>query len=239
MQKYNIYIDESCHLQNDFSKSTMCIGYIKIPAESYEIHKQEIHKIKLKHKTPVETKWEKISISRMDFYKELIEYFFYSDMQFRCVLVKYKQNLNHDQFNQGSHDNFYYKMIYFLLTNPFFNPAEENEYKVILDIKDTRSKDKLKKIREVFENKNFGNSPFKSFQHIRSHENPLIQLADLFIGAVSYKTRLQFDEIKKTSEAKLKVIEIIEKLSGYTLNESSEPWEGKFNIFDHQPKKRI
>jgi hypothetical protein len=217
----------------------MCIGYTKLLSDNYQQHKEAIHRLKLKHKTPMELKWEKISKSRLNLYYELIEYFFNSDIEFRCLLVKYKENLDHEQFNQGSHDNFYYKLIYFLLFNPFFNPANGNEYQVYLDIKDTRGKEKIEKIEQVFGNYYKGESPFKYFQHIRSEETPLLQLTDFFIGAVSYKARLLKDEIKQPSNTKLKIIEKIEELSGYELEESSEPWDTKFNIFDHQPKKRI
>lgn len=239
MSVYKLFIDESCHLQNDYSKSIMCIGYIKTLAEKYFEHKNEIQNIKLRYKTPMELKWEKISKSRIPLYSDLIEYFFNSDLEFRCILVKYKENLDHDQFNQGSHDNFYYKLIYFLLFNTYFNPAEGNEYKVYLDIKDTRGKDKIEKIKQVFRNYYTGFSPFTLFQHIRSEETPLIQLTDLFIGAVAYKARLSKGEITDPSETKMKIIEKIEKLSGYKLEESSEPWDSKFNIFDHQPKKTV
>jgi hypothetical protein len=238
MSTYKIFIDESCHLQNDFSKSIMCIGYTKLLSDNYNKHKEAIHSIKLKHKTPMELKWEKVSKSRLDMYYELIEYFFNSDIDFRCILVKYKENLDHEQFNQGSHDNFYYKLIYFLLFNTYFNPANGNQYQVYLDIKDTRGKEKIEKIEQVFENYYRGDTPFNYFQHIRSEETPLMQLTDFLIGAVSYKARYLKDEIKQPSETKLKIIEKIEELSGYKLEESSEPWDTKFNIFDHQPKKR-
>ena len=239
MNIYNLYIDESCHLQNDYSKSIMCIGYIKSAFENNQEHRDQIQKIKLKHKTPVELKWEKASPSRLNMYYDLIDYFFKSDLQFRAVLIKYKENLNHEQYNQGSHDVFYYKTIYYLITNEYFNPNGKNEYHVYLDISNTRGRDRKRKIIEVLGNHYKGKNPFTFFQHIRSHETPLLQLTDFFIGAVSYKARLLKGEIQNPSQVKLKIIERIEKLSGYSLDESSEPWDTKFNVFDHQPKKRV
>ena len=216
----------------------MAIGYIKSPAENYHLHRENIQKIKLKHKTPTELKWEKASASRMGMYMELIDYFFNSDLQFRCALIKYKENLDHEKFNEGSHEIFYYKTIYYLITNFYFNPNGKNEYHVFLDISNTRGRDKKKKILEVLSKLYKGSNPFTYFQHIRSHETPLLQLADFFIGAVSYKARLIKGEIQNLSPVKLKIIERIEQLSGYSLDESSEPWDTKFNIFDHQPKKQ-
>ena len=131
---YNLYIDESCHLEND-KKPVMCIGYTKVLTENYLTIKEDIKQLKLTYKTPTEIKWNTVSYSRMPFYKALIDYFFEKDIDFRCVLIKYKAKLEHQKFNNGSHDTFYYKIVFFLLksaTNPL------NEYKVYLDIKDTR-----------------------------------------------------------------------------------------------------
>ena len=232
---YNLYIDESCHLEND-GMPVMCIGYTKINAEKYSEIKERIKKLKLQYKTPTEIKWNNISASRLPLYKAMVDYFFEADIYFRCILVKYKGKLDHEQFNQGDHDNFYYKLIYFLLQSATNPPA--NEYKVFLDIKDTRGKERLKKIEEVLHNKHNGNSPFKEFQHINSKENVLLQLTDFFIGAITFKAR-GLEKESNANKAKIELVEYIETKSGYSLDEGTEPWEGKFNIFDHQPKQSL
>jgi len=228
----NIFIDESCHLEHD-NLPVMCIGYIKVSQKNYHHIKENLKAIKEKHYNPFELKWNKVSPSRQELYRELIDYFFENPLFFRCVIIKYKQNLDHDQFNMGSHDNFYYKMIYYLLR---LNNDPGTQYRVFLDIKDTRGREKLRKIDEVFSNYYKGVSPFIYFQHIRSHENVFIQLADLFIGAITYKAR---GEHKKTDANPIKkfIVEYLEERSGYIIDESTEPWEEKFNIFDHQPRK--
>lgn len=227
--QYNIYLDESCHLESD-GFPVMCIGYIKANTETYETIITDLKRLKLKHHAPTELKWNKLSASRLVFYKDLIDYFFNQEaLCFRAILVKYKHDLKHNDFNQGSHDNFYYKLIYFLL-----RPNHTDFiYRVFLDIKDTRGRERLKKIKEVFNNYHHGESPFTSFQHLHSHDNVLIELADFFIGAITYKARgLKLSKIKQD------VIAYIEEKSGYHIDEGTEPWEKKFNIFDHQPKKR-
>ncbi len=233
MSERNLYIDESCHLEHD-GLPVMCIGYTKVEAVNYAKIKNDIKSIKLKHKSPTEIKWNKLSLSRIELYKELIDYFFNQPIKFRCILVKYKDKLNHKDFNQGDHNNFYYKLVYFLL-NSATNPPNGNEYRVYLDIKDTRGKERLSKIRTVFENKYHGNSPFVHFQHIHSDESELLQLTDLFIGAITYKSRKE-DRKESASQVKIQFIKYLEAKSGYMLNQGTEPWEDKFNIFDHQPK---
>ena len=230
--RYNLFVDESCHLERDHIP-VMCIGYVKVPYLAYRELYAKLESIKQKHKTLVEIKWNKFSKSRLSLYKELVDFFFDNPIDFRCVLVKYKDRLNNKDFNQGSHDNFYYKMTYFLLRP---NPVG-SEYAVFLDIKDTKGKQKLKKITEIFENYHHGDSPFVRFQHLRSHENVFFQLTDLFIGAITYKTRIENNEFIPNQD-KLEFIDYLEYKSGFSLQEGTEPWETKFNIFDHQPKNQ-
>lgn len=230
---YNIYCDESCHLEND-GMSVMCLGYTKIEKVCYPIIKEKIKAIKLEYKTTTEIKWNTLSYSRLNLYKALIDFVFQNEIEFRCILIKNKQKLDHNEFNQGDSNNFYYKSVYLLLNNIYANPTD-NQYRVVLDIKDTRGKDRLNKIKEVFANKYKGKSPFIYFQHIHSHDNELIQLTDLFIGAITYKTRGE-DKKPGASKVKLEIIKYLEEKSGYKIDEGTEPWETKFNIFDFQLK---
>lgn len=229
---YNIFVDESCHLEHD-NVPVLCVGYVKISTKHYEQIKMKIIELKELYKTSGEIKWNKFSNSRLPLYKNIVDLFFSSNMEFRSVLIKYKERLNHDDYNQGSHDNYYYKMMYYLLrpNTPI------SEYRVFMDIKDTRGKEKLVKLQEVFLNAHNGVSPFTHFQHLRSHENVFFQIVDLFIGAITYKTRMDI-EPKNKHKGKVEFIEYLENASGYLLNESTPLWEQKFNIFDHQPRKK-
>lgn len=236
MSKFNFYIDESCHIEHDLS-NVMCIGYMKVAESEMLKIKEEIKAIKASHGILHELKWNTISNTKLDMYKELIDHFFASTIDFRCVLVKYKNKLNHVEYNQGSHDVFYDKMVFYLLANVWLNPSSD-EFRVFLDIKDTKGREKLNKIDEIFTNKYHNNSPFKTFQHIHSHESQFIQLVDIFIGAVTYKARGLCD-IESGSPAKKELVRYIEEKSGYSIDEGTEPWETKFNIFDHQSRKPI
>jgi len=228
--KYNLFLDESCHLEHD-SIPVMCIGYIKVPEIAYKNLRDGLISLKHQYHTPTELKWNKFSSSRLPLYKALTDYFFQNPLEFRCVLNKYKNRLNHKDFNRGSHDNYYYKLIYFLLRP---NPPGVS-YRVFLDIKDTRGKEKLNKIEEIFGSYHHGESPFIHFQHIRSQDNVFIQLTDFFIGAITYKARISKGENLK-NPGRLEYVNYLETVSGLTLDEGTTPWETKFNIFNHQPK---
>lgn len=218
----NIYCDESCHLEHDNQKA-MVIGGISCPNSYRHIVYKDIQSIKLKHNLPyVEIKWTKVSKSKIEFYKELIEYFFKNELlSFRAVVIPDKDQLNHSKFSQ-THDEFYYKTYYFLLRKMMRNKDKLNVY---LDIKDTRSNQKIRKLKEILNNC-IHNENLKNIQHVRSHENVVLQLTDLFIGATSYKNRnLQ------TSQPKLTIVDLIETLSNQKLDETSNYSENKFDVF--------
>jgi hypothetical protein len=229
---FNIYIDESCHLEHDKSE-VMCIGYTKINKKEYASIKQEIKAIKLKHKSPTEIKWNKLSMSRWELYRELIDYFFDSNIEFRSVLIKNKKNLGHERYNREHQNSFYYQTLLLLLNNRVSNGNDD--YNVYLDVKDTRGNSRLALLEKEIAKKHEGNSPFKHFQHLHSDENELLQLTDLFIGAICFKARQEFSKVN-ASPVKLKLVEYLEQKSGYLLDDGTEPWETKFFIDDFQIK---
>ena len=237
VQKYTFYVDETCHLEHD-GFPVMCVGYIKVPDDKIGEYKDSIKQIKRKHHLLQEVKWNTVSFTHLLMYKEIIDFFFSSQMEFRCVLVTYKDRLDKEAFMHGDPDNFYYKMIYNLLYNPYINHYDgTQEFKVFLDLKDTRGRERLNKIQTIFQNNLGGASPFIRMQHIQSYESQFIQLTDLLIGAIAYSAR-SLDMKEGASRCKIALMKYIEEKSGYTLNEGTEPGEQKFNIFNHQPRKK-
>ena len=236
MKRYNVYCDESCHLEKDTSP-IMILGAMYCQEDRKKQIYDEIRAIKTKHNISsfFEIKWTKVSESKIDFYLELLDYFWNNqDLLYRGLVASGKQSLDHDKYNGGDYDLWYYKMYYRML-DPVISPNDK--YHIMVDIKDTRGREKLDKIQQVFDNKFHGHSPFTYFQHIRSHESQFIQLTDLLIGAVCYKAR-GMEAKPNASEAKIKLIEHLEQKSGYVLNEGTEPSESKFNIFNHQPRRQ-
>lgn len=121
--------------------------------------------------------------------------------------------------------------MYFLL-RPNPNGAE---YSVFVDVKDTRGKERLSKMEEIFKNYHLGDSPFLRFQNLRSHDSVFFQLTDFFIGAIGYKSRREIGELSENA-LKDELVRYIEGKSGFLLNEGTPIWESKFNVFDFQPK---
>lgn len=226
MMTYNIYCDESCHLENDKEKA-MTIGGVWCPENKKDEIFKRIREIKQEHglSSQFEIKWNKVSLGQLSFYMDIVNYFFdNSDLHFRVIVVPNKQELDHERFHQ-SHDDFYYK-LYFDMLKTIFDP--DCRYNIYLDIKDTRSQKKVDKLHEVLCNNHydFKRELIKKVQQVRSHEVELIALADLLIGAISYLHRGI-----TTSEAKLQLIERIKTRSGYNLTSSTLFRESKFNVF--------
>ncbi len=140
---FNIYCDESCHIQNDH-KNYMLLGSISSAYNQVKRHTERINHIKQKHNFYGEIKWSKVSSSKYEFYKELLDYFFDTDLRYRAVVIK-KEQIRDDIPGQD-YDTFYYKMYYYLLNH---NKNSNYKYNVFLDIKDTLSGYKVQKLKEI------------------------------------------------------------------------------------------
>jgi len=221
-----VYCDESCHLPNDHQKA-MVLGAIWCPGNQRQRLGRAIKALKKQYGiTPAtEIKWTRVSPGRLDFYLALVDLFFAeTDLRFRAVVVPDKSLLDHEAFNQ-THDSFYYKMWYQLLTQVIDN---KHRFRIYLDIKDSSSRQRVEKLHEVLCNSklDFEKQVIEEVTLLHSHEVPLLQLADLLIGAVSY-VNLSL----AGSPAKQAVIQRIRDRTGYSLSASTLLREDKFNVF--------
>lgn len=224
-QAIHIYCDESCHLENDGMKA-MVLGALWCSAERQKFLSRKVKALKALHGLPptFEIKWVKVSPGKLPFYQAVLDLFFDEPLlHFRGLVVPDKQLLNHGRFAQ-SHDDFYYKQWYTLL-NRLIDP--EKRYRIFLDIKDTQGRRKVAKLRDVLCNANydFDRSIIDSIEQVQSHDVPLLQVADLLIGALSYVHRDLHG-----SPAKQALVAHIRKRSGLTLEQSSLWRAEKFNL---------
>jgi len=224
----------------------MVLGAIHCPASKKDEIFLRIDELKRKYnlipkhnkhpkenRTYYEIKWNKVSKSQIDFYRDVIDYFFDDDdLSFRVLVVPDKTLLDYEKYGH-THDTFYYKM-YFSMLKAILQP--EFGHNIYIDIKDTRSREKVHKLENVLRNDryDYNKEIIKKVQQVRSHEVELVQLADLLIGAVSYVNRGL-----NTSEAKNELIERIRQRTRYSLLKSTLIKEKKFNIFIWESSKYI
>ena len=224
---FNVYCDESCHLEN-YRQKAMVLGAVWCPLEKTRDIAIRLREIKMKHgmPTPFEVKWTKVSPAKKELYLDLIDYFFDDDdLHFRALIVPDKAKLRHDSFPGQDHDTWYYKM-YFDMIKVILRP--DAQYRIYLDIKDTRGAAKVAKLHEVLCN-NMYDFPRKVIEHLQlvhSHEIEQLQLTDLLIGAIGYLNRdLQ------GNAGKMAVIQRMQQRSGYSLTKTTLLKEEKINIF--------
>src|SRR3989344_5621120 len=139
MKIFNIYCDESCHLEND-QQQVMLLGAVWCPSDLSRSIAKRIKAIKKKHdlSPTFEIKWTKVSPAKSYFFEE-------SSLYFRALIIPDKTKLRHDAFNHD-HDTWYYKM-YFEMLKVLLNPHDR--YHIYLDINDSKSGEKVIKLHDV------------------------------------------------------------------------------------------
>lgn len=237
----NVYCDESCHLELSKSKPTeqksMVLGGVSCPIELVRSINQDIKNIKEKHglSKSTEFKWTKVSKNKINFYKEIIEYFFSNkNLKFRAIVFQDKSKFNYKKY---SHNDLYY-IMYFYLLREMIDP--NNKSNIYIDKKDTRGGKKINKLKECLCNSklDFNLNIIEKIQIIDSKDSEIMQVADLLIGSMSYANR-GYDKLGYKSIYKKELVELVRKLSGYNLCETTLRQEYKFNIFIWEPNYSI
>jgi len=229
-ESISIFCDESCHLLRDRQR-VMVLGGVWCPTADVRRLSLELRRLKVEAglSRRFESKWTKVSASKSDFYARLVDFFFDEPaLHFRGILIRDKGLLDHDAFGQ-SHDDWYYKM-YFRLLQPIIEPSRQ--HRVYLDVKDTRSADKVRKLHEVLANAryDFDRRLIERIQTVRSNELEPLQLADLLIGAIAYRNR----GLRGNAGKEAVVNRVVER-SGKSLVRSTLVTEPKFNLFVWTP----
>ena len=177
-QLYNIYCDESCHLEHD-GEIAMTIGGIWCPQSKKDEIFHRIREIKEEHglSKNFEIKWNKVSPGQLDFYMDVVNYFFdNSDLHFRVLVIPNKQELKHDLFSQ-THDDFYYKM-YFNMLKTLFEPG--CGYNIYIDIKDTRGQRKVGALSYIHRGKNTSEAKLRLIERIKARSGYNLTASTLY-----------------------------------------------------------
>ena len=223
---YNLYCDESCHIEGDHIP-VMVLGCVWCKVDETHRVNEQLRAIKRRHglQSSFETKWTKVSAGKINFYADVIDYFL-SDpsLRFRGVLVPDKEKLDHKKFGQN-HDDWYYKM-YFTMLKYVISPS--HAFRIYLDVKDTRGGPKTRDLHNVLSNNifDFNHKTVERVEQIRSHESEIFQLTDLLIGAVGYANRGL-----ETSVAKQSLIaQLHARLGPKALTQTAPFSNTKFNL---------
>lgn len=238
--EYNIYCDESCHLFYDKS-DYLLLGVTQCPKGIKRQICKGIRAIKQRHNLSenFEIKWTKVGTKKIDFYEELLDFFFIQgSINFKCLILKNKKKLiqiiasnQMEDFNEQY--NLLYYSAYYTLLNTCINPL--NKYNIFIDIKDTRGGERIKTLHNVLCNNiyDYKKSVIQNIQLIRSEESEIIQMTDLIIGAIGYYNRYK-EEIDAGlnyvgfNKGKIRLVEKLKSCTGLTLTNSND--KGNFTI---------
>ncbi len=224
--KFLVYCDETLPDLFTTTKAIdkrLMIGSLWIEEALRDDFKEKIKELRVKHNCWGEIKWTKVSVSKENFYFELVDLFFSFGMQARFRAI----GIDPKQVNWAMHGNDrelgFYKFYYFLLKQWLH---DFNEYSIYCDSKVNRDLSRLNKLQEILENATW-NANIKNVQALPSNEVVLIQLADLFLGATSAK----LNNTLQTNQAKKNVINHIEKHLGRQIQATTMS-EQKWNVFN-------
>lgn len=232
---YTVFCDESCHLQKD-SSSIMVLGAMYCSSEKRKQIYSDIRTIKEKHglNSHFEIKWTKVSESKIDFYLELLDYFWKKDdLHYRGLVATGKDKLDHMKYNNDDYNLWYYKM-YFRTLDPIIR--QENEYHILVDIKDTKGGKRIQKLKEVMCNNiyDFNGEVISHIGQINSMESEILQLVDLLNGALAYHYR-KLENGEKVNKGKTEFVKALQRKQNIDIPTARN--ESKFNLFIWEPRK--
>lgn len=227
---FEVYCDESrpdLFASRNPKAEFLVIGSLWLQREDRSECKAAIHALRDKYRVGGEFKWQKVSPSRFEFYRDLVEWFIAAGqrLRFRCIAVEHtKVDLvhYHDDDQELGFYKFYYQMLRHWITN-------FNEYSIFCDAKKNRDPNRLRVLRRCLDLANLC-STVTCVQAIRSNESVLIQLADVLTGIAS--TRL--NRTHRPQTAKTKLLDTLEAGLGKTLQRTLKA-EQKFNVFVIDP----
>lgn len=224
---FDVYCDES---RPDLLSSSkpgaqyMLIGSLWLPNACREEYKKEIHALGNKHKIGSEFKWQKVSPSKIDFYKELIDWFFekQDQLRFRCIVVDHAK-VDLQSYHLNDQELGFYKFYYQLLHHWI---EDFNEYNIFIDFKMNRRRDRLFDLRSCLASANLS-SKVNRVQAIESHKTVLLQLADVLTGISAYRMNNRINQEAAKHELLLKCEEWLGKKIERTTKSVH-----KFNVFE-------
>lgn len=228
--QYDIYCDES-RVTSDRADEFMAIGGIMLSTEKKRATVHKVDELRGFYGVQGEFGWKTVCPSKIDFFLALVDLFFSDpDLRFRCVVVSRTGT-------DFSDDEERFRLIYYQVFNNWLD--RRNRYRVFLDHRiDTR--DRVEVLRRCLINtRQFGESV--QFVHeVESCENDMVQLADLFVGAVGYAWNGR-GSLPSASKAKIEVCShICSKLEIKTLSHyKTSQDEEKFNIFHFTGKRSM
>jgi hypothetical protein len=230
----DVYIDESSQTQARF----LLLGGVVVPSLQVATACARFQQVRLPELPHGEMKWGKVSRTKVDAYKRVIDCFFddpsLSSAHFHSLVVD-TSRLNHGAFNAGSADVGFNKEIYQLATK-CARLYPDAMFHIYPDHRDTKSRpEELRNILN-FGRKKAGDKrdwPFRRCHFRDSKTTPLLWVTDLLIGSIAYHLnghRFQSD----ASEARCNLSDHVLSRAKVSDPKHDTAKSGKFTIWHRQ-----
>ncbi|MFC4994241.1 DUF3800 domain-containing protein [Rubritalea tangerina] len=185
--KFDIYCDEcfpDLLTSGNPQAQYVIIGSLWLPSEKRAVYKTAIHTLRDQHKVGGEIKSRKVSPSKLDFYKELIDFYVDqgTDLRFRAIAIDHSK-VDIAGRNQNSAELSFYKFYYQMLHHWL---GANNSYSIFCDYQTNQHPDRLTELKKILGNAN-PLAEFPVVQWVRSKESVLTQLSDVLTGLTSAK----------------------------------------------------
>lgn len=224
--KFEVYCDESrpdllCSKKP--SAQYMVIGGLWLPSDERDRLKTDIHALRDKHHIGGEFKWQKVSPSRLDFYRDLVDWFVArgDQLRFRCIAVEHEK-VDLFEFHNGDQELGFYKFYYQMLHHWIL---DFNEYSIFCDFKSNRLRTRQHELAKCLSNANLS-SEIVNVQAIRSRESVLMQTTDVLTGIAASRLNNNL----RAGGAKWELVNHIEHALGKKICPTYRS-EQKFNVF--------
>jgi len=184
---------------------------------------KQIQILRTQHDVWGEIKWSKVSQSKIEFYKSIIDLFLNTQNMpyFRCICID-SRKVDNGLFNGGDGELGFYKFYYQVLYH--WIDKHPITCRVFCDVKENRVKDRLKTLYKVLQNTS--NGTVTAVQALRSSDTPMLQICDLLLGMASAR----LNRSVSAGSAKYELITYFEKSIGSKISATCQS-EHKFNVF--------
>lgn len=191
MDVIHVYADESCT-----SHKFLALGGIAMERDFAPVALERLKAVRDTFNTHGEVKWQKVSRSKLDFYKAYVDVFFDAsatdDIHFYALYVD-TSTFNHTKYNGGKAEIGFNKLMYQLLLHKFGRKyGTDHTINVYLD--DRTTKHDPEELRPMLNHDlsrwGIKGRPFRQLRFRDSKECDLIQLNDLLVGVVGFKKNL-------------------------------------------------
>jgi len=222
--KYVVYCDESRH-DGPQNHRYMAIGGLWVNSAHKDAVTRQFRDLKRALGLNAETKWNKVSASRLEDYRKLCDFFFdAAELNYRVIVVD-QSKVDVQRFHEGDWELGFYKFYYQML-KAWVTPS--NEYLILLDFKQNKDKDRYSDLRRILRRRaTAAKAKILDLSIIDSSQSPLAQLCDILTGAVAASCCADVQSAKATLAAHIASRAGFPNLGSL----SYSPAFAKFNIF--------